>query len=221
MNRALLVIISIGVLIGIYACNSTTDTSSQKEEKYKVPAVDNTVYGKLDTAYFASGCFWAVEGIFDSLKGVKEAESGYSGGRTQNPTYNQVSRETTGHAESVAVYYDPKIISYASLLEVYFASQDPTQVNGQGPDRGDSYRSVIFCTNAEEQQLATEYKNKLDASGKYTKPIAVQIEPFKAFYKAEAYHQNYDQHHADEPYVANVSIPRIERAQAMFPKLLK
>lgn len=212
---------SIGVLIGVYACNSTTETSTQKEEKYKVPAFDNTVYGKLDTAYFASGCFWAVEGIFDSLKGVKEAESGYSGGHTKNPTYNEVSRENTGYAETVAVYYDPKIISYATLLEVYFASQDPTQVNGQGPDRGDSYRSVVFCANAEEQKLATEYKNKLDASGKYTKPIAVQIEPFKAFYKAEAYHQNYDQHHADEPYVATVSIPRIERAQAMFPKLLK
>lgn len=217
MNKAIVLIITVGAFIGVFSCSSTTET----KHTYKVPEVDNTAYGKLDTAYFASGCFWAVEGIFDSLKGVKEAESGYSGGNTKNPTYRQVSSETTGHAETVAVYYDPKIISYATLLEVYFASQDPTQVNGQGPDHGDSYRSVIFYTNGEEQKAATDYKNKLGASGKYKKPIVVQIVPFKAFYKAEEYHQNYDQHHADEPYVASVSIPRIERAQAMFPKLLK
>jgi peptide-methionine (S)-S-oxide reductase len=209
------------VFVGVFSCSSTTDADNGKTEKYKVPTEDNTKYGKLETAYFASGCFWAVEGIFDSLKGVKEAESGYSGGNTKNPTYQDVVTETTGHAETVAVHYDPAIISYSTLLEVYFASQDPTQVNGQGPDHGDSYRSVIFYSNAEEQKLATEYKNKLAASGKYKKPIAVQIVPFKAFYKAEDYHQNYDQHHADEPYVASVSIPRIERAQAMFLKLLK
>ncbi len=221
MNKAIVLIITIGAFIGVFSCSSTTDANGGKTEKYKVPAVDNTNYGKLETAYFASGCFWAVEGIFDSLKGVKEAESGYSGGNTRNPTYRDVVTETTGHAETVAVHYDPAIISYSTLLEVYFASQDPTQVNGQGPDHGDSYRSVIFYTNAEEQKLATDYKNKLAASGKYKKPIVVQIVPFKAFYKAEDYHQNYDQHHADEPYVASVSIPRIERAQAMFLKLLK
>lgn len=219
MNKAIAIIVTVGAFIGVFSCSSTTETNTK--EKYKVPAVDKTVYAKLDTAYFASGCFWAVEGIFDSLKGVKEAESGYSGGNSKNPTYREVSSETTGHAETVAVYYDPKIISYATLLEVYFASQDPTQVNGQGPDRGDSYRSVIFYTNADEQKSAIDYKNKLTASGKYKKPIVVQIVPFKAFYKAEDYHQNYDQHHADEPYVASVSIPRIERAQAMFLKLLK
>lgn len=221
MNKAIALVSIIGVFIGVFSCSSTPESGRAKTEKYEVPAVDNTNYGKLDTAYFASGCFWAVEGIFDSLKGVKEAESGYSGGNSENPTYREVSSETTGHAETVAVYYDPKIIGYASLLEVYFASQDPTQVNGQGPDRGSSYRSLVFYTNAEEQQLATNYKNKLAASGKYKKPIAVQIVPFKAFYRAEEYHQNYDQHHADEPYVASVSIPRIERAQAMFLKLLK
>ncbi len=219
MNKAIAIIVTVGAFIGVFSCSSTAETNTK--EKYKVPAVDKTVYAKLDTAYFASGCFWAVEGIFDSLKGVKEAESGYSGGNSKNPTYREVSSETTGHAETVAVYYDPKIISYATLLEVYFASQDPTQVNGQGPDHGDSYRSVIFYTNADEQKSAVDYKNKLAASGKYKKPIVVQIVPFKAFYKAEDYHQNYDQHHADEPYVASVSIPRIERAQAMFLKLLK
>jgi peptide-methionine (S)-S-oxide reductase len=221
MNKLFASILAASLFVGVFSCSYTTDANNTKVEKYKVPAVDNTRYGKLQTAYFAAGCFWAVEGIFDSLKGVKEAESGYSGGNTKNPTYRDVVTETTGHAETVAVHYDPAMISYSTLLEVYFASQDPTQVNGQGPDHGDSYRSVIFYTNTEEQKLATDYKNKLASSGKYKKPITVQIVPFKAFYKAEEYHQNYDQHHADEPYVASVSIPRIERAQALFPKLLK
>ncbi len=182
---------------------------------------DSTVYGALDTATFASGCFWCVEAIFESLKGVKEAESGYSGGHTKNPTYEQVCSHTTGHTETVQVYYDPKIISYETLLEVYFASMDPTQVEGQGPDHGDSYRSVIFYRTAQEQQQAEAYKKKLGESGKYNKPIAVIIEPLKVFYIAEDYHQNFEKNHPDQPYVRAVSIPRLKKMQAQFPALLK
>ncbi len=182
---------------------------------------DPVVYGKLDTAVFAAGCFWCEEAIFESLKGVKEAVSGYSGGHTKNPTYEEVCSHTTGHTETVEVYYDPAMISYQTLLEVYFASQDPTQVNGQGPDHGDSYRSVIFYRNETEKNLAEAYKKLLNDSGKYSKPIAVIIEPFKIFYMAEAYHQNYEKNHPDNPYVRNVSIPRIERMKAQFPQLLK
>ncbi len=182
---------------------------------------DPTVYGQLDTAIFASGCFWCVEAIFESLKGVKEAESGYSGGRTKNPTYEEVCSHTTGHTETVRVLYDPQIISYQTLLEVYFASQDPTQVEGQGPDHGDSYRSVIFYRNETEKALAEAYKKQLNESGKYAKPIAVIIEPFKVFYMAEAYHQNYEKLHPDQGYVRNVSIPRLNRMKAQFPGLLK
>ncbi|MBP6810463.1 MAG: peptide-methionine (S)-S-oxide reductase MsrA [Saprospiraceae bacterium] len=179
------------------------------------------VYGKLDTAIFASGCFWCVEAIFESLKGVKEAESGYSGGRTKNPTYEEVCSHTTGHTETVQVFYDPSMISYQTLLEVYFASQDPTQVDGQGPDNGDSYRSVIFYRNESERTQAEAYKKQLNESGKFSKPIAVIIEPFKVFYMAEAYHQNYERNHPENPYVRNVSIPRLERMKAKFPQLLK
>jgi peptide-methionine (S)-S-oxide reductase len=182
---------------------------------------DPVSYGKLDTATFASGCFWCVEAVFESLKGVKEAESGYAGGNTVNPSYEEVCTHTTGHTETVQVFYDPTMISYQTLLEVYFASMDPTQVNAQGPDRGDSYRSVIFYRTEAEHNLAEAYKKQLNDSGKYSKPIAVIIQPFKVFYKAEAYHQNYEKNHPENPYVQNVSIPRIQRMKAQFPQLLK
>ena len=152
---------------------------------------------------------------------MKEAVSGYSGGHTKNPTYEEVCSHTTGHTETVQVYYDPAIITYQTLLEVYFASQDPTQVNGQGPDHGDSYRSVIFYHTEEEKTQAEAYKQQLDASGKYNKPIAVIIEPLKVFYMAEGYHQNYERNHPENPYVRGVSVPRLKRMEAQFPQLLK
>ncbi len=202
------------------ACNASSGNSAESAIA-KSPQVDPIVYGKLDTAVFASGCFWCVEAIFESLKGVKEAESGYSGGRTKNPTYEEVCSHTTGHTETVQVFYDPTIISYQTLLEVYFASQDPTQVDGQGPDHGDSYRSVIFYRNDNERSLAEAYKKQLNDSGKYKKPIAVIIEPLKIFYMAEGYHQNFEKNHPDHGYVRSVSIPRLERMKAQFPQLLK
>ncbi len=206
------------------SCNAfspkTTDNAASSAGAQVAPTVPET-YGPLDTATFASGCFWCVEAVFESLKGVKEAVSGYAGGRTKNPTYEEVCSHTTGHTETVQVYYDPKIVSYQTLLEVYFASQDPTQVNGQGPDHGDSYRSVIFYHDDTERKLAEAYKAQLNASGKYKAPIAVIIEPFKVFYMAEGYHQNYEKNHPENPYVQRVSIPRLKRTQAQFPHLLK
>lgn len=204
------------------SCNAFSGKPAENKTHEAMAAPDPAVYGKLDTATFASGCFWCVEAVFESLKGVKEAESGYAGGRSKNPTYEEVCTHTTGHTETVQVFYDPTMISYQTLLEVYFASQDPTQVNGQGPDRGDSYRSVIFYRNETEHTLAEAYKKHLNDSGKYDdKPIAVIIEPFKVFYRAEAYHQNYEKNHPENPYVRNVSIPRLNRMKAQFPKLLK
>jgi peptide-methionine (S)-S-oxide reductase len=202
------------------SCNAFSGkTVENKTSEHTLP--DLVTYGKLDTATFASGCFWCVEAIFESLKGVKEAESGYAGGNTLNPTYEEVCTHTTGHTETVQVFYDPNMISYQTLLDVYFASQDPTQVNAQGPDRGDSYRSVIFFRNETERDLAEATKKQLNESGKYSKPIAVIIQPFKVFYKAEAYHQNYEKNHPENPYVQNVSIPRLQRMRAQFPQLLK
>ncbi len=206
----------------LLSCNAFSGKNDAPKTMESQPAETAPVaYGKLDTATFAAGCFWCVEAIFESLKGVKEAVSGYSGGHTKNPTYEEVCSHTTGHTETVEVYYDPEMISYQTLLEVYFASQDPTQVNGQGPDHGDSYRSVIFYRTETERNLAEAYKKQLNDSGKYSKPIAVIIEPFKVFYMAEAYHQNYERNHPENGYVRNVSIPRINRMKAQFPQLLK
>jgi peptide-methionine (S)-S-oxide reductase len=209
-------ILSITVLYGS-ACNSLSASKSNDPSS----KTDTTRYGSLDTAYFASGCFWCVEAIFESLNGVKDAVSGYSGGTTINPTYEEVCSKTTGHAEAVKVLYDPKLISYETLLKVYFASCDPTQVNGQGPDRGSPYRSVIFYRNAAEEKAANAYKEQLDKSGKYSRPIAVIVEQFRVFYDAEDYHQGYEKANPDNPYVQNVSIPRLKNMEKQFPELLK
>lgn len=207
----------------LVSCNAFTGNKSSASGKPAEASVSETpvVYGTLDTATFAAGCFWCVEAVFESLHGVQEAVSGYAGGHTANPTYEQVCSHTTGHTETVQVFYDPSLISYQTLLEVYFGSMDPTQVNGQGPDNGDSYRSVIFYHDAAQRDAATAYKEKLGASSKYTAPIAVSIQPFTVFYRAEDYHQNYEKNHPENPYVQRVSIPRLERMKAKFPTLLK
>ncbi|MCB9344297.1 MAG: peptide-methionine (S)-S-oxide reductase MsrA [Lewinellaceae bacterium] len=207
------VLLSCNALSSKPAENKTADSGNETTEMIQ--------YGPLDTATFAAGCFWCEEAIFESLKGVKEAVSGYAGGHTENPTYEEVCSHTTGHTETVQVFYDPKIISYQTLLEVYFGSCDPTQVNGQGPDHGDSYRSVIFYRTEEERNLAEAQKKQLDESGIYRKPIAVIIQPFTVFYMAEDYHQNYERNHPENTYVQHVSIPRINRMKAKFPQLLK
>ena len=203
------------------ACDNVSANKNSEILQKTEMASDMTTYGKLDTAYFASGCFWCVEAIFESLRGVKDAVSGYAGGKTKNPTYEEVCTHSTGHAESVMVLYDPQMVSYETLLKVYFASCDPTQVEGQGPDRGSPYRSVIFYRNAVEEKAASVYKEQLDKSGKYSRPIAVAVEAFTNFYKAEDYHQGYEKLHPDNPYVQNVSIPRIHNMQKQFPELWK
>ena len=173
-------------------------------------------------ATFAAGCFWHEETLFESIKGVKEVVSGYAGGKTKNPSYEDLETGTTGHAETVNVYYDSNVISYATLLKIYFeAQEDPTQVNGQGPDRGTQYRSVIFYRNAVEKSLAEQEIKKLNGSGKYSRPIAAQVVPFTVFWKAEDYHQDYIDTHTDNPYVENVSIPDIARYQQKHPEMIK
>ncbi|MDX1940134.1 MAG: peptide-methionine (S)-S-oxide reductase MsrA [Saprospiraceae bacterium] len=171
---------------------------------------------------FASGCFWCVEGVFESVKGVGDVISGYAGGRTSNPTYNEVGSGSTGHAEAVLVPYDSSIVDYPTLLKVYFNSMDPTQVNGQGPDHGTPYRSIIFYQNDQERKFAEDMIKKLDASGEYSRPISVEVKKFEKFWNAEDYHQDYVQKHPnDNPYVLHESIPRIKRFQRLFPELIK
>ena len=167
-----------------------------------------TKQDKFAVAYFGSGCFWCVEAIFESVKGIEYAESGYSGGKVKNPSYNQIWTGTTGHAETVKVVYDPKLISYDDLLRVFFNSHDPTTLNQQGPDKGTQYRSVIFYATDEEKEKAKAYIQKLLANKNF-KSITTECTFFEKFYKAEDYHQNYERDNPDNPYVISVSKPRL------------
>ncbi|KUG08928.1 peptide-methionine (S)-S-oxide reductase MsrA [Solirubrum puertoriconensis] len=172
-------------------------------------------------ATFASGCYWCAEHVFESLKGVRTVVSGHAGGTVANPTYEQVGRGGTGHAEAVQVYYDPKLISYPTLLRVFFVQHDPTTLNRQGPDEGPEYRSVAFYrTPQEKQQIEAEIK-RVNESGRYPTRIVTQVVPFKAFYPAERYHQDYFVKHPTDPYIRTVSTPRYQKFAKEFPELLK
>lgn len=200
--------------------NSASDKSKSKD------SVSNNYIVKTDTsnlskATFAAGCFWCEEAVFESINGVSEVISGYAGGNSKNPTYKEVGTGSTGHAESFQVYYDTAIIDYKTLLKVYFASLDPTQVNGQGPDNGTQYRSVIFYRNDSEKILADDFIKELTDSKKYDKPIAVEVIPFTEFWIAEKYHQDFVKNNPAEPYVLHESIPRLKRTQKQIPDLLK
>lgn len=200
-------------------CKDNPENTVTKPEIANADPVEVPAQEGLERAYFASGCFWCVEAVFESVKGVKEAISGYSGGHTKNPTYEESNTGKTGHAEAVEVIYDPDVIDFETLTEVYFGSMDPTQKNGQGPDIGSQYRSIIFYQNEEQKRIIQE---KIKEIGKnYDKPIAVEVLPFQKFWKAEAYHQNYERNNPNDPYIRNVSIPRINKFRRKFPQLLK
>ena len=185
------------------------------------PAVSAITWDEQNVkrAYFASGCFWCVDAVYESVRGVNEAISGYSGGHTQNPTYESSNTGRTGHAEAVEVIYDPSVISFADLVDVYFGSQDPLQVNGQGPDRGSQYRSIVFYQTPEELKIIQEKKAALEK--KLGQKVAAEVMPFDKFWIAEDYHQNYERLHPNNPYIRNVSIPRLNRFKEKFPHLLK
>jgi peptide-methionine (S)-S-oxide reductase len=170
-------------------------------------------------AAFAEGCFWCGENIFESVLGVDSVVSGYAGGNVPNPTYELVSTETTGHAESLLVYYDPKIVSYAELLKVFFSSQDPTTLDQQGPDRGNSYRSIIFYQSKEEQALAKQAKK--DFASSFSDPIVSEIKPLTAFYRAEEYHQDFAKKNPNYGYIQGISIPREKLFQKTYKGKLK
>ena len=179
----------------------------------------NSLSHESATAYFASGCFWCTEAIFESINGVSKVIAGYSGGQTQNPTYEEVGAGNTGHAESVEVIYDPEVISFATLVDAYFGSQNPTQFNGQGPDIGSQYRSIIFYQNDTEKKIIEEKKSAL--AKELNAKIAAEVIPFKKFWKAEDYHQGYEKLHPSNPYVQEVSIPRFNAFKEKFPQLLR
>jgi peptide-methionine (S)-S-oxide reductase len=174
------------------------------------------------TAVFAGGCFWGVQAVFEHVKGVESATSGYSGGFVKSPSYETVSTGITGHAESVSVIYDPSQVSYGQLLMVYFSvAHDPTQLNRQGPDAGSQYRSSIFYTSDEQKRIADAYVAQLTANKIYSRPIATKIVPFAAFYPAEDYHQDYLKNHPDDPYITMNDLPKLYDLQKHFPDLYR
>jgi peptide-methionine (S)-S-oxide reductase len=174
------------------------------------------------TAVFAGGCFWGTQSVFERVKGVLNTTAGYSGGSAATATYEQVGQENTGHAESVKVVYDPSKITYGQLLRIFFSVvHDPTQLNRQGPDVGESYRSVIFYGNDEQQKISKDYIAQLDAAKVFRKPIVTQVVPLKGFYDAESYHQDYALHNPNNPYIMVCDRPKIEALKQEFPELFK
>lgn len=173
-----------------------------------------------ETAVFAGGCFWGVQAVFQRVKGVIATTVGYSGGSAKTATYEQVGTETTGHAESVEVVYDPSRITYGQLLRIYFSvAHDPTQLNRQGPDVGTSYRSAIFYANEEQARLAKAYIAQLDEQNVFKNKIVTQVTPLQGFYKAEDYHQNYAYYHPEDSYIQICDLPKIGELKKQFPEL--
>jgi peptide-methionine (S)-S-oxide reductase len=186
------------------------------------PATDDSLAAQpaKATAVFAGGCFWGVQSVFQRVKGVTATTAGYSGGAATTATYQQVITETTGHAESVEVVYDPSRITYGQLLRIFFSvAHDPTQLNRQGPDVGTSYRSAIFYTNESQMRLAKAYIAQLDREKVFPKPIVTEVTPLKAFYRAENYHQDYAYYNPDNPYIEVCDRPKIDALKKQFPEL--
>jgi len=190
---------------------------SMAEERFAAPVA--TV--ETDTATFGTGCFWCTEAVFQRLNGVVKVISGYSGGTVANPSYEQVCTGTTGHAECCQVIYNPKVVTYADLLKVFWKTHDPTTLNRQGNDVGTQYRSAIFYHNSDQQAIAEHYKEELDKSGAYPGPIVTTLEPYKIFYSAEDYHQNYYNSNPDQMYCRYVIQPKLEKFEKVFAEKLK
>ena len=186
------------------------------------PTTDIPATKTKEKVVFAGGCFWGVEAVFESMKGVSNAVSGFAGGNKGTANYETVSTGRTGHAESVEVTYDPNQVSFGQLLKVFFSVvHDPTQLNRQDPDEGTQYRSVVFYANDEQKRIAQDYIDQLDKAKLFPQKIVTLVVPFKAFYPAEAYHQNFAARHPDNPYIARFDLPKVEALQQVLPQLYK
>ncbi len=183
--------------------------------------IDPAKAAQFDTATFGAGCFWCVEAIFQRVKGVEQVLSGYGGGHVENPTYEQVCDKTTGHVELCRIIYDPKQVSFDELLEIFWKTHDPTTPDRQGNDVGPQYRSVVFYHNELQRERAEYYKKELDKSGAYKAPIVTTVEPFKNFYPAENYHQNYYNDNPAQGYCYFVIRPKLEKFEKVFKDKLK
>lgn len=208
-------------LLLLAGCTEKSSTKTTSDVKDTSPAKLPDVKPGEAVATFAAGCFWCIEEEFESLKGVREVVSGYAGGDVENPTYEQVGTDQTGHAESVQIYYDPRVIPYDTLLTALFAGHDPTTPDRQGPDIGKQYRSIAFYRTPEEKASIEAAIKRTNASGHFDNPVVTQVVPFSAFYPAEVYHQGYYRAHPENPYVENVSVPKVEKFQKAMKAWLR
>jgi peptide-methionine (S)-S-oxide reductase len=208
------------VVVGFVVLVSCLGFTDKKESKTAFSKNIFVPQKNTQVAYFASGCFWCVEAVFESVIGVEEAVSGYAGGKTLNPTYEKIGTGKTGHAETVAVYYNPKKVNFETLVTVFFGSHNPTTVNGQHPDYGTQYRSIAFYKTVNEKRIIEEAIDKLNATI-YKRKIATEVTAFTKFYEAEDYHQDYERRNPNQSYVKAVSVPRLNKFKKKFPKLLK
>ncbi len=212
------------VFLVLVAGTVTCSAGSASAVALPAPAADaaKTANSGQQTAVVAGGCFWGVQAVFQHVKGVITVTSGYSGGESRTAEYEVVSTGETGHAESVKITYDPSQITYGELLRVFFSvAHDPTQLNRQGPDEGSQYRSVIFYGNDEQKKIAQAYIAQLDKAKVFPSAIVTQVVPLKAFYAAEAYHQDYAKRHPDQPYIVYNDAPKVARLRQEFPELYK
>jgi peptide-methionine (S)-S-oxide reductase len=210
------------VILGIVgACNTQPTSPKSKAAAAAVPTTVAVPKENLSIATFAGGCFWCTEAIFERATGVEDVVSGYTGGYKENPTYEQVGSHVTGHAEAIQIYYDSTVITYPKLVEIFFATHNPTQLNRQGPDVGESYRSAAFYRNEVERNIIQTHIDYLNKSGKYTEPIVTQVVAFEKFFPAEDYHQNYYEIHPENPYVQRVSKPKVDKFLKEYDALVK
>lgn len=206
------------------ACSQKSGgVTTQKVPKNGILTIDEYLMGKDYSAFaiatFAGGCFWCTEASFERIEGVKYVISGYAGGEKLRPTYEEVCSGTTGHTEAIQIYYDPAVVNFNTLLEVFFVAHDPTQLNRQGPDRGTQYRSAIFYHNDEQKQAVDAFFKAQAAN--FSQPIVTEVAPYGTYWVAEEYHQDYYESHPGNPYIANVSKPKVEKVKKVFADILK
>ena len=205
----------------VLAINSCLIEGKESREIQEKKSLNDQKHKKLKRAYFASGCFWCVESIYESVLGVEEVYSGYAGGKTENPTYERIITGRTGHAEAVEILYNPEIISFKNLLEIFFGTHDPTTLNRQGPDKGSQYRSIAFYQTKNEKDIIESYIKYLKRNKSFKNKIVTEVKPLEQFFYAEEYHQNFENKNPYNPYIINVSLPRLKKFQKKYSEFLK
>jgi peptide-methionine (S)-S-oxide reductase len=216
------VVIIGAAVLAAFAIARSTPRGEARTPFPEAPVESAATQEKKATAVFAGGCFWGIEGVYEHVKGVLDVVSGYSGGKVEKPDYESVSSGATGHAEAVRITYDPTQVSYGDLLRIFFSvAHDPTQLNRQGPDVGTQYRSAIFFGDPEQEKVVREYIAKLTDAKTFSRPIVTEVTPLKAFYLAEDYHQDYMEHHPNQPYIVYNDRPKVQHLKEQFPQFYR